>query len=189
MNETRTKLICVASLKGAFGVKGEVRVKSFTEVPEDCLSFGPLLGQDEAVILTPASYRAVKDGFAVMSAEVTTPEQADALRGTKLYVRKSALPAPQEEEFYYSDLIGMQVKTVDGKNAGKIVSAADYGAGDLLEIKPKEGPSFFHPFTKDAVPKVDMKARRIIIKITEAENGKAPNGQEQAYEGPDETDS
>ena len=160
MNETRTKLICVAALKGAFGVKGEARIKSFTEVPEDCLSFGPLLGPAGAVILTPLSSRAVKDGFAVTSPEITTPEQAEALRGTKLYVPKSALPPPGEEEFYYSDLIGMQVKTVDGKNAGVVVSAADYGAGDLLEIKPKTGASFFHPFTKAAARSTSSRSRK-----------------------------
>ena len=72
----------------------------------------------------------------------------------------------------------MQVKTVDGKTAGKVIAVHDFGAGDLLEIKPKEGGSFYHPFTKEAVPKVDMKARRVIVKIVEAENGKDPSGGE-----------
>jgi 16S rRNA processing protein RimM len=175
MNENGTDLVKVARVKGAFGVKGEVRVISFTETPEDALSFGPLLGEDGIVVLSPEKHRAVKDGFAVTCNEVSTPEQADALRGTELYTAAENLPEPDEDEFYYSDLIGMQVKTVDGKNAGKVIAVHDFGAGDLLEIKPKEGGSFYHPFTKEATPKVDMKARRVIVKIEEAVNGKDPN--------------
>ena len=117
----------------------------------------------------------MKDGFSVKCSEVTTPEQANAMRGTDLFTAKGNLPDLDEDEFYYSDLVGMQVKTVDGKMAGTVVAVQDFGAGDLLEIKPKEGGSFYHPFTKEAVPKVDMKARRIIVKIVEAENGKDPN--------------
>ena len=175
MNENGTDLIKVARVKGAFGVKGEVRVISFTETPEDALGFGPLLGEGGAVVLTPKKHRAVKGGFAVTCPEVSTPEQADALRGTELFTAAENLPEPDKDEFYYSDLIGMQVKTVDGKNAGKVIAVHDFGAGDLLEIKPKEGGSFYHPFTKEATPKVDMKARRVIVKIVEALNGKEPN--------------
>lgn len=175
MNKTPTELICIARIAGAFGVKGEVKIKSFTENAEDCLGFGLLLGEDGAAVLTPKSYRPVKDGFAIICPEVSTPEQANALRGTELFTQADNLPETDEDEFYYSDLVGMQVKTVDGKNAGNVVAVHDYGAGDLLEIKPKEGGSFYHPFTKEAVPKVDMKARRVIVKIVEAENGKDPN--------------
>ena len=175
MNETQTDLVCIARIKGAFGVRGEVKIVPFTEDPEDMFSFGPLLGAGGEAVLSPTSHRAVKDGFAVKCPEVTTPEQANAMRGTDLFTAKGNLPDLDEDEFYYSDLVGMQVKTVDGKMAGTVVTVQDFGAGDLLEIKPKEGGSFYHPFTKEAVPKVDMKARRIIVKIVEAENGKDPN--------------
>ncbi len=175
MNKSPTELVCIARIKGAFGVKGEVKITPFTVEPEDMFSFGPLLGEDGDLVLSPSSHRSVKGGFAVKCPEVTTPEQANALRGTELFTAKDNLPDPEDDEFYYSDLIGMQVKTVDGKNAGTVLAVQDFGAGDLLEIKPKEGSSFYHPFTKEATPKVDMKARRIIIKIVEAENGKNPN--------------
>jgi len=170
-----SELICVARVAGAFGVKGEVKIKSFTQTPEDALRFGPLLAEDGAVLLTPKKHRAVKEGFAVTCPEISTPEQADALRGRELFTQAANLPEPDEDEFYYSDLIGMQVKTVDGKTAGKVIAVHDFGAGDLLEIKPKQGGSFYHPFTKEATPKVDMKARRVIVKIVEAINGKDPN--------------
>ena len=175
MNESKTTLVCIARIAGAFGVKGEVKVKSFTEYATDCFDYGPLLSEHGAAVLSPASFRPVKGGFAVSCPEVSTPEQADALRGTELFTAAENLPEPEEDEFYYSDLVGMQVKTVDGKNAGTVLAVHNYGAGDLLEIKPKEGGSFYHPFTKEAVPKVDMKARRVIVKIVEAENGKNPN--------------
>jgi len=95
MNENGTELIKVARVKGAFGVKGEVRVISFTETPEDALGFGPLLSEGGAVVLSPKRHRAVKDGFAVKCDEVSTPEQADTLRGTELFTSAANLPEPE----------------------------------------------------------------------------------------------
>ena len=165
----KTKLICVAAIAGAFGVKGEVKLKSFTEVLEDCVSYGPLLSAKGIVILSPTSDRSVKGGVAVRCPEVKTREEAEALKSTKLYVPRENLPAAEEDEFYASDLVGLEVKSTEGKRIGKIIGVQDFGAGDLLEIKPKEGASFYHPFTLAATPKVDIKARRVVIKLVEAE--------------------
>ena len=164
-----SKFICIAAIAGAFGVKGEVKLKSFTEVLEDCVAYGPLLSEGGQAILTPASVRLVKGGVAITCPEVTTREQAEALKSTKLYVPRENLPVPEEDEFYASDLVGLEVKSTDGKRIGKIIAVQDFGAGDLLEIKPKEGASFYHPFTLAATPKVDIKAGRVVIKIEEAE--------------------
>jgi len=170
MNESQTsKLICVAAIAGAFGVKGEVKIRPFTDDPEACLTYGPLLGADGKVMLTPKSHRAVKKALAVYTEEVKTREQAEAMKSTKLYVLRSAFPEADEDDFYVTDLIGLQVKTTDGKTAGKIVAVHDFGGGDMLEIKPKDASSFYHPFTKAAVPKVDIKAGRVIVKIIEPE--------------------
>lgn len=166
---TKAELICVAAIAGAFGVKGEVKLKSFTEVVEDCVLYGPLLSENGAVILTPSSHRRVKDAIAIKCPEVSTREQAESLKSTKLYVPRENLPAPEEDEFYASDLVGLEVKSTDGKRIGKVVNVQDFGAGDLLEIKPKDGASFYHPFTKTATPKVDIKAKRVVIKRVEAE--------------------
>jgi len=162
-------LICVAAIAGAFGVKGEVKLKSFTDTPENCVSYGPLLSQTGKVILTPSSHRRVKEALAIKCPEVTTREQAEALKSTKLYVPRANFPPPEEDEFYASDLIGLEVKSTDGKRIGKIIGVHDFGASDLLEIKPKEGASFYHPFTKAATPKVDIKAGRVVIKVQEAD--------------------
>lgn len=168
MNTDKTKnkaseLICVAAIAGAFGVKGEVKLKSFTDVPEDCLTYGPLTDINGAVVITVETSRKVGKFIAIRAAEVTSREQAEDLKSTKLYVAAENLPEPEEDEFYYRDLIGMAVKTQSGQNAGKVIAVQEYGAGDMLEIKPKDGKSYYHPFTKAAVPKVDMKARRVII--------------------------
>ena len=169
MNEKtiNNDLICVGAIAGAFGVKGEVKVKSFTDNSEDIFRYGPLLGDDGAVILTPQSHRPVKDGFAVTAPSIKTPEAANVLKSVKLFVARESLPETDEDEFYYADLIGLAVKTVDGKNAGTVTAIHEFGAGDLLEILPpkkdgKQAQSFYHSFTKVAVPKVDIKAGRAI---------------------------
>jgi len=168
-NNKSDKLICVATIAGAFGVKGEVKLKSFTDNPEDCAKYGPLYNEAGQVILTPQSHRMVKKAIAIKATEIKTREAAEALKSTKLYVRRSVLPDTEEDEFYFTDLVGLEVKSTDGKRVGTVSAVHEFGAGDMLEIKPKDSASFFHPFTKLAVPKVDIKAGRIIIKIIEAD--------------------
>ncbi len=163
---TKSPLICVATCSGAFGVRGELKIKSFTGVPKDCFAYGPLRGEDGQVFLTITSRRAVKNGFAVMCDEVKTREQAQAISGTKLYVYRADMPTPDEDEFYFEDLVGLEVKTTDGKRMGKIMQVHNFGAGDMLEISgTKDVPEFYHPFTKIGVPKVDIKAGRVVIFI------------------------
>ena len=165
---TKADMICVAAIAGAFGVKGEVKLKSFTDVLEDCLAYGPLTDINGKLMLTPESWRRVGKFIAVCAPQVTTREQAEGLKSIKLYAHADNLPPPQEDEFYYRDLIGLSVKTQAGQNAGKILAVHDYGAGDMLEIQPppdkgKKPASYYHPFTKAAVPKVDIKVGRVII--------------------------
>lgn len=164
-------LICIAAIAGAFGVKGEVKIKSFTENPEDCFAYGSLRGGDGAVVLTLTAHRPVKNGFAALCEQVDSREQAQALLGTKLYVYRKDMPEPDDGEFYFEDLIACEVKTTDGKRMGKIAAVHNFGAGDMLEISgTKDIPAFYHPFTKIAVPKVDIKAGRIVIFIEDPLN-------------------
>lgn len=184
MSQTpKDTLICVAAISGAFGVKGEVKVKSFTETPEGCVSYGPLMDEKGQIVITPVSYRVMKDFVAVSAQEVETREEAEALKSTKLYVLRSRLPETEEDDFYYSDLVGLDVKSNDGKRVGTVVGIHEFGAGDMLEIKPvpdkktkKKSASFFHPFTKAATPKVDIKQGRLIIipQISEEDPPKTP---------------
>jgi len=159
------KYICIAAVAGAFGVKGEIKLKTFTDKPESIMSYGSLLSIDGEILLTPQSYKSLKGGLALMCKEIVTRDQAEALKSTKLYVKRNCLPKTEEDEFYLIDLIGMEVKTVDGKRMGSVVGTEDFGAGVLLEIKPKDSVSFYQPFTKVAVPKIDIHLKRIVINI------------------------
>lgn len=171
-------LICLAAIAGAFGVSGEVKVKSFTEVPENCVAYGPLYSETGQVILTPVSHRVMTRFIAVSAPEVNSREEAEFLKGTKLFVPRGNLPPPEEDDFYYTDLIGLDVKTTDGKRAGTVKGVHEFGAGDMLEIQPPKSAekqaSWFHPFTKFAVPKVDLKARRVVIHIEDPIIGRNP---------------
>lgn len=173
-------LICVAVIMGAHGVHGAVKVKSYTEIPEDFSNYGPLLDAEGQVILTPKNPRPVGSAFAMRSSEIKTREQALAMKGTQLFVPRDVLPEIEDEDdFYYADLVGLDVKTRDGKRAGTIKAVHEFGAGDMLEIQPPKSAekqaTWFHPFTKLAVPKVDLKGRRVIIHIEDAVNGRDPD--------------
>jgi len=184
-------LTCVAIIIGAHGVHGAVKVKSFTENPEDFSNYGPLLSEDGKILLTPKNPRPVSNAFTMRSPEIKTREQAMSLKGTQLFVPRRVLPEPEEDDFYYADLIGLEVKSTDGKRIGSVRSVHDFGAGDMLEIQPGKSAesqtSFFHPFTKLAVPKVDIKAGRIIIHIEDAVMGRAPTENKDIPNEPDET--
>lgn len=156
-------LILVAAIAGAFGVKGEVKIKSFTDDPKACLTYGPLLGANGTPVLTVIKSRAVKKSLACTTKEISTREQAEAMKSTKLFVRRSQLPAPDEDEFYYSDLVGLSVETLDGSARGRVKAVHDFGAGDLLEIQTPGEKDWYLPFTKLAVPRVDIAGGRIVI--------------------------
>ncbi len=165
---TTPPLICIALCAGAFGVRGEVRVKSFTDQAQDCFSYGPLRRADGEVLLKVVSFRPVKNAFAAVCQGIETPEQADGLKNTKLYVRRTDLPAPETDEFYFEDLIGLAVKTTDGKRMGEVMAVHDFGAGTMLEISGTDKTAnFFHAFNKKTVPIVDINAGRVVIFIEE----------------------
>jgi 16S rRNA processing protein RimM len=155
-------LILVARVAGAFGVKGEVRLTSYTADPMALLGYRDLQREGGAPGLTLTSARPHKGGVVARAHEIETREQAEALRGLRLYVPREALPAPDEEEFYLVDLIGCAVVTAQGEPLGAVRNVQDFGAGDLLEIQPPEGASWWLPFTREAVPEVDLAGRRLI---------------------------
>ena len=192
MSASSDALTCVAIIVGAHGVHGAVKVKSFTQNPEDFSIYGPLLGADGKVILTPKNPRPINKAFTMRSPEIKTREQAMSLKGTQLFVPRSVLPEPEEDEFYFADLVGLEVKSTDGKRIGSVKEVHDFGAGVMLEILPvksaENAASFFHPFTKVAVPKVDLAAGRVIIHIEEAVMGRAPTKAAADDDEPTETE-
>lgn len=163
MESSENNLILVARVAGAFGVKGEVRLTAFTADPMTLLDYRDLRRETGAPGLTLTSARPTKGGIVGRADEIQTREQAEALRGLRLYIPRERLPAPDDEdEYYLIDLIGLSVVTPDGEALGVVRSVHDFGAGDLLEIQPPTGASWWLPFTREAVPAVRIAQRTIV---------------------------
>ena len=158
------RLILIAQVAGAFGVKGEVRLTAYGEDPKSLLAYSPLKDEAGRPVLTLAAGRIHKGGLVVRAQEVVTREEAEALRGLKLYVAREALPPPAADEYYLADLIGLAAVAPDGEPLGRVKSVADFGAGDLLEIEPKDGgPAWWAPFTSEGAPEVDLAGGRVVV--------------------------
>lgn len=158
-----TELICVGSIAGSYGVRGEVRLKSYCAVPEDIETYAPLT--DEAgdnrypLVLT----RVIKNGFAARLGGVETKEQADAVKGLRLFARRDQLPSLPDDEFYHTDLIGLEVYDTGGTLLGKVKAVQNHGAADLLELHgPGLKATVLLPFTLEVVPTVDLEQGRIV---------------------------
>jgi 16S rRNA processing protein RimM len=156
------RLVLVAKVAGAFGVRGEIRLSTFTDAPLAVVNYRDLLRKDGAPGLTMIAGRSTKGGIIARAKEVETKEQADRLRGLELFVPRSQLPPPDEEEYYLTDLIGLDVISPEGEMLGKVKAVQDFGAGDLIEVQPATGKSWYLPFTKELVPEVDLAGGRII---------------------------
>jgi len=157
------ELICIGAIAGAFGVKGEVRLKSYTANPIDIINYAPVRTQDGSrefeIVLTGQ----VKKGLTARMTGIITKEDADALKGTELFVPKSRLPQLPDDEYYYSDLVGMTIQDTGGAALGTVRSVQNHGASDLLEIALSDASAtVLLPFTKQCVPTVDM-AKRVIV--------------------------
>ncbi|MEW9918374.1 ribosome maturation factor RimM [Marimonas sp. MJW-29] len=156
-------LIPVGAIAGAYGVRGELRIKSYCAVPEDIERYSPLWSEDRSRKFVVAILRPIKNGFAARIPEVATKEEADALRGTTLYAERSQLPSLPDDEFYHADLIGLEVYDTGGAHLGRVKSVQNHGADDLLEVQlAGSSVTVFLPFTKAAVPTVDLSAGRIV---------------------------
>ncbi len=163
-----TDRICIGAIAGAFGVAGEVRLKSFCTVPEDIVSYGPLWSEDGARQFRITLTRPVAGGLGARVAGVANKDDADALRGTSLFVDRSKLPSLPDDEFYHADLIGLDAYDPGGILIGKIVAVHNHGAGDILEISSLSHKSaLLLPFTKTIVPNVDLAAGRVIADLPE----------------------
>ena len=161
MDETR---ICVGAIAGSFGVKGEVRLKSFCADPAAIVTYAPLFTDANPDGYTLTINRTVKNGFAARLSGVKTKEDADALRGTELYADRNKLPGLPDDEYYHSDLIGLLALDTGGDERGHVKDVQNHGAGDLLEIQlPKSAETVLVPFTLKTVPTVDLATRRVII--------------------------
>lgn len=155
------RLTCVGALAGAFGVQGEVRLKSFCADPAAIAEYAPLLTEDGRSF----GIRIVKPlngAFAARLTGVANREAAEALKGTRLYVPRERLPDPGDDEFYHADLIGLAVVDTGGAALGTVRAVLDHGAGDFLEIARPGTADLLLPFTRALVPTVDIAGGRIV---------------------------
>ena len=159
-----TDHVIVGTLGGAFGVSGEVRLKSFCADPEAIADYVPLHTSTGLTIQQVILTGRTKAGFTAKIDAILTKEQADELKGVEIFADRSLLPSLPDDEFYYADLIGLTVLVTGGETIGTVKNVMDHGAGDLLEIlSPGASDTLLLPFTKAIVPTVDLEAGRIII--------------------------
>ncbi len=155
--------ICVARVGAAHGLRGEVRLNSFTADPLAVTRYGPLSDDSGARSFEIESARQGKGFLAVRFKGVGDRAAAERLRNLNLYVPRDRLPPPAPGEFYHADLIGLRAVTTDGNEVGTVVAIQNFGAGDILEIKPPSGSTMMLPFTEAAVPKIDIAGGRIVV--------------------------
>lgn len=165
MNAAETR-ICLGVFAGAHGVKGDARIKTFTAAPASIADYGPVTSEDGARRFTLKLIRNLNDGFVLVRApEIASREDAQALKGVKLFVDRAALPAPAEDEFYLDDLTGLSAFDETGAPMGVVKAVYNFGAGDLLELANIPGVKGLRlvPFTKQAVPSVNVTDGRVTI--------------------------
>ncbi|HVY21626.1 MAG TPA: ribosome maturation factor RimM [Bauldia sp.] len=160
-------MILVAQFGAAHGIKGEVRLKSFTQDPFAVADYGPLTASDgrrfEIEAVRAAAGSSSPDMLIVRLKGVRDRNAAEALTGLELRVPQDRLPPAEEGEYYHADLIGLTAVTPSGTILGTVVGAPNYGAGDLLEIAPKTGNTILVPFSDAVVPEVDIAGGRVVV--------------------------
>ena len=154
--------VCVGAIAGAFGVAGEVRLKSFCADPGAIATYGPLTTEDGSRSFKVKLTRPVAGGLGARLSGIATKEEADALKGTTLWVSRDRLPALGDDEFYHADLIGLAVNDTGGAPLGRVTAVHNHGAGDVIEVAQPGGKTLLLPFTRSAVPTVDLASGRIV---------------------------
>lgn len=167
--------VCVARIGAPHGVRGAVRLWSFTADPFAVTDYGPLSTKDGTRSFEIATVREAKDHLVVTLNGVTTRDEAERLNGLELYVPRDALPPTQDDEYYHADLIGLAAVTTAGEPLGRVVALHNFGAGDIIEIAPPSGPTLLLPFTNAVVPTVDLAAGQVIIEPPGEIEGDTPN--------------
>jgi 16S rRNA processing protein RimM len=159
-----TNLILLGHISTAQGIRGEVVIKSYTAEPEDIAAYGPLTDETGTREFDVTVVRVVKKGVIAKIAGIADRNEAEALRGAKLFIPRDSLPEPDEDEVYHADLIGLEAITADGTVVGEVVAIQNFGAGDLLEIRlAGKRRTEFVPLGDHFVPDIDLDAGRVTV--------------------------
>src|SRR5215469_14805863 len=170
--------ICVARIGAAHGVRGAVKLWTFTEDPFAVKRYGPLSTKDGTRKLEIAGAREAKGYLVAQFKGITTREEAERLNGLELYVPREKLPATDEDEYYHADLIGLAAVTMADEPLGRVIAIHNFGAGDILEIAPPQGATMLLPFTNAVVPSVDIAGGRVLIELPQEVEGDEPDAAE-----------
>jgi len=168
--------VCIAQIGAAHGVRGEVRLKAFTQDPLSVARYGALETEDGRRHFEIEAVRPGKDMLVARLKGVTDRDAAERLKNMRLYVARERLPQPADDEFYHADLVGLAAVTPDGEAIGSVKAVHNFGAGDLLEIEPAAGgATMMLPFTATAVPLVDIAGGRIVVEPIEVVPSSRPS--------------
>src|SRR4030081_649642 len=168
--------ICVARIGAAHGVRGAVKLWTFTEDPLAGQRYGPLATKDGARRFEVTHAREAKGHLVATLKGVATREDAERLNGLELYIAREKLPATDEDEFDHADLIGLAAVTPADDPLGRVIAIHNFGAGDIIEIAPPQGATMLLPFTNAVVPLVDSANGRVVIELPEEIEGDSPDG-------------
>jgi 16S rRNA processing protein RimM len=166
--------ICVARIGAAHGVRGAVKLWTFTEDPLAVQSYGPLMTKDGARQFEIADVREAKDHLVAIFKGVATRNDAEKLNGIELYIPREKLPATDDDEYYHADLIGLAAVNAADEPLGRVIAIHNFGAGDIIEIAPPKGPTMLLPFTNAVVPTVDLACGRVVIEMPQEIEGEEP---------------
>jgi 16S rRNA processing protein RimM len=163
--------ICVARIGAAHGVRGAVKLWTFTEDPLAVKHYSPLSTKDGARQFEVTHVREAKDHLVATLKGVATREDAERLNGIELYIARDKLPETDEDEYYHADLIGLAAVNTASEAIGRVIAIHNFGAGDIIEIAPASGPTLLLPFTNAVVPTVDLANRRVVIELPQVIEG------------------
>ena len=166
--------ICVARIGAAHGVRGAVKLWTFTEDPFAVKQYGPLATKDGSRRFEVAEARLARDHLVATFKGVATREEAERLNGIELYIARDQLPATDDGEYYHADLIGLAAVTATGEPIGRVIAIHNFGAGDIIEIAPPRGATLLLPFTDAVVPTVDIAGGRVVIELPQEIEGEDP---------------
>ena len=168
--------ICVARIGAAHGVRGAVKLWTFTEDPLAVTRYGQLMTKDGARQFEVTHVREAKGHLVATLKGIATREEAERLNGVELYVAREKLPATSEDEYYHTDLIGLAAVNAAGEPLGRVIAIYNFGAGDIIEIAPPNGTTMLLPFSNAVVPTVDLEGGRVVIELPDEVEGDDPSG-------------